>query len=389
MTDIRDGRGSRPDSDGGSLPPAPDSGVDDESGVEKADAPIGRLATDDDRDAAVSALRDGFVNGQLTDEEHARRVSLAIRSRTLSDLDEITSDLKSPTDPPRRSLPTWIPVAVVVSLAAGLVGVLVATNHQSPQPQISAAVPTSPPSTSAGFPIPPSSTSLTPDEFVLSPPPRSDFLGVTPVFSAHGTGSQTSPPFHLDGGFLMGANGYDGATQFYLVPDGTSIAETRPFLGGGADGSDIPWSGGDGTRPAGTYRLEVEAGPDTHWTLTAREFWVTPPGVTISSAPAADNLGKPVLVATGSGSSKSEDFTLPPDPIGPSAKGTHDIVVNVPMSDATGVTAAYLVDQEGVTTALPLSGGPVKIASRGPYHLVVEGTGAWVIAIEYGDQWQW
>jgi hypothetical protein len=357
---------------------------------ERNGLPDSALATDQDRDAAVSRLRDGLVKGQLTDDEYAQRVGNALQARSVLELTELTNDLDNSVAIRPRSHRNRSLVIAAIFLAAGLGAVFIAgslTGGQSPTagPSASESV-----STPTELPTPPSSPSLTATEFTLSPPPRNDYIGVTPVFTAHGVGSQTSPAFPLDGAQMMGTEGYDGATSFYLVPAGGSIASTTPFLGGGAPGWSLPWSGGDGNYGQGSYQLEVKAAPGTQWNLTLNEFWITPSGVTLSSAPAADNLGKPIFVATGSGDTRSKTFTLPADPIGSNSNGTDDIVVAFPLShQGGGLTAAYLVNAAGISTSLPLTGGPIPISGPGPYDLVVEAIGRWSVAVEYGDQWQW
>jgi len=67
------------------------------------------LAGDDDRERAVSSLREHFVRGRLTVEELAERTEIALRARSYGDL--------------RRAfagLPDWSGRAVVATVARGI-----------------------------------------------------------------------------------------------------------------------------------------------------------------------------------------------------------------------------------------------------------------------------
>ena len=50
-------------------------------------------ASDADRERAVDVLKAAFAEGRLDQDEYAERVSMALKSRTYSDLKNLTSDL--------------------------------------------------------------------------------------------------------------------------------------------------------------------------------------------------------------------------------------------------------------------------------------------------------
>ncbi len=73
------------------------------------------LASDAERDLAVERLRSGAVDGRLTLEEFAQRMSTAYEARTREELDELTRDLPPELAPARRvaqSSANWV-VAVM------------------------------------------------------------------------------------------------------------------------------------------------------------------------------------------------------------------------------------------------------------------------------------
>ena len=69
------------------------------------------LASDAERDRAVERLRSGAVEGRLTLEEFAQRMSTAYEARTREELDELTRDLPSDLTPARKAVQTsanWV-----------------------------------------------------------------------------------------------------------------------------------------------------------------------------------------------------------------------------------------------------------------------------------------
>jgi Domain of unknown function (DUF1707)/Cell wall-active antibiotics response 4TMS YvqF len=58
------------------------------------------LASDDDRDEALRALRQALVDGRITTEQHGERVSKVLVARYVSELDDLTGDI-----PPTERLP--------------------------------------------------------------------------------------------------------------------------------------------------------------------------------------------------------------------------------------------------------------------------------------------
>jgi uncharacterized protein DUF1707/cell wall-active antibiotic response 4TMS protein YvqF len=73
------------------------------------------LASDAERERAVELMRRGSVDGRLTLEEFAQRMSAAYEARTREELDELTRDLPAESaalPSPRRAAGKWI-VAVM------------------------------------------------------------------------------------------------------------------------------------------------------------------------------------------------------------------------------------------------------------------------------------
>ncbi len=58
------------------------------------------LASDEDRERALGALRQALVDGRLTTEQHSERVSKALAAQYVAELDELTVDI-----PPAERLP--------------------------------------------------------------------------------------------------------------------------------------------------------------------------------------------------------------------------------------------------------------------------------------------
>ncbi|MGP3634969.1 DUF1707 SHOCT-like domain-containing protein [Streptomyces sp. 24-1644] len=56
-------------------------------------APVGIRASDADRDRIADILRDAVADGRLTAEEHAERIDLVYRSKTVGDLEPLVRDL--------------------------------------------------------------------------------------------------------------------------------------------------------------------------------------------------------------------------------------------------------------------------------------------------------
>ncbi|MGC8472853.1 MAG: DUF1707 SHOCT-like domain-containing protein [Candidatus Dormibacteria bacterium] len=67
-------------------------------------------ASDLDREARVSYLREAAVEGRLTMEEFSERVEAVNRSRTVGELDQLTRDLPIPTSPRRPT--RWLLAAL-------------------------------------------------------------------------------------------------------------------------------------------------------------------------------------------------------------------------------------------------------------------------------------
>jgi DUF1707 SHOCT-like domain len=69
------------------------------------------LASDAERDRAVERLRTSAVDGRLTLEEFAQRMSSAYEARTRDELEQLTRDLPAehaPAQPPPRASASWI-----------------------------------------------------------------------------------------------------------------------------------------------------------------------------------------------------------------------------------------------------------------------------------------
>jgi hypothetical protein len=100
-------------------------------------------ASDADRDQAIGILNNGVAIGQLTPEEHAKRLQDALTAKTLSDLDRLTGDLRRPV---RRQ--RWLSGrrgVVAVALAGLMVGAAVVANTlHTPPPQVSSTAAQSP-----------------------------------------------------------------------------------------------------------------------------------------------------------------------------------------------------------------------------------------------------
>jgi hypothetical protein len=64
-----------------------------DSGSELPAGILASRASDADRERAVDVIKAAFAEGRLNRDEHAERVSMALKSRTYSDLNGLTSDL--------------------------------------------------------------------------------------------------------------------------------------------------------------------------------------------------------------------------------------------------------------------------------------------------------
>ena len=93
----------------------------------------GVRASDADRDHAIGILNNGVAIGQLTPEEHAKRLQDALTAKTLSDLDGLTGDLWNPVRKQRWLSRRRGVVAVgLAGLVVAGVGVLVANAVHTP-----------------------------------------------------------------------------------------------------------------------------------------------------------------------------------------------------------------------------------------------------------------
>jgi hypothetical protein len=73
-----------------------------------------------DKEQVVRALQDAFLEGRLTQDEHADRVGQALSARTYADLDRLTADLPVPplACPVPRMLPAVVPASRPVNRMA-------------------------------------------------------------------------------------------------------------------------------------------------------------------------------------------------------------------------------------------------------------------------------
>lgn len=70
-------------------------------------APAGIRASDADRDRIADILREAMAEGRLTAEEHAERVDLVYRAKTLGELEPLVRDLPVQDTSARRSSPAY------------------------------------------------------------------------------------------------------------------------------------------------------------------------------------------------------------------------------------------------------------------------------------------
>ena len=83
-------------------------------------------AADRDRDDVAEILREQYAQGRLTMEEYDERSTVAVRAKTMGELQALTADLPAPAEPARpawsRGRMRWIAVAGVLATAVILVG---------------------------------------------------------------------------------------------------------------------------------------------------------------------------------------------------------------------------------------------------------------------------
>ncbi|MEU0134082.1 DUF1707 domain-containing protein [Streptomyces sp. NPDC006296] len=70
-------------------------------------APAGIRASDADRDRIADILREAVAEGRLTAEEHAERVDLVYRAKTVGELAPLVQDLPAPGGAARQTLPSY------------------------------------------------------------------------------------------------------------------------------------------------------------------------------------------------------------------------------------------------------------------------------------------
>ncbi|MFC5169412.1 MULTISPECIES: DUF1707 SHOCT-like domain-containing protein [Streptomyces] len=70
-------------------------------------APAGLRASDADRDRTADILRDAVAEGRLTAEEHAERIDLVYRAKTVGELEPLVQDLPVPGGTARQPDPSY------------------------------------------------------------------------------------------------------------------------------------------------------------------------------------------------------------------------------------------------------------------------------------------
>ncbi|KPC80299.1 MULTISPECIES: DUF1707 SHOCT-like domain-containing protein [Streptomyces] len=70
-------------------------------------APAGLRASDADRDRTADILRDAVAEGRLTAEEHAERIDLVYRAKTVGELEPLVQDLPVPGGTARQPAPSY------------------------------------------------------------------------------------------------------------------------------------------------------------------------------------------------------------------------------------------------------------------------------------------
>ncbi len=347
------------------------------------------LATDGERDEAIEILGKGLASGQITSDEYNERVGAVLEARTRADVAKHVIDIGQPHPTPtaqRRIRPGLVAtsLAVVAGLAAVFTAVVL-SQHDCVQPNASGA---------GCLALPPAHATLSGSEVSLGATPKADYLGDKRVLTAHGTGSQTTPGFSLDGGVLTATATEDAqGAYFYVVPIDQKLDVTQapswqapPALGSGNQLAMIP--------PAGKYRLYVLAPAGTHWNVTLNEFWLAPPGVTEAPAALQHDPGQTLVEVRGNGNYKSPLFALPEGDLFTNSEG-YDYAVIGAVASAPG-SSMYLVPPDG--QAIPVNNlssspgveGSFALPGPGLYYLQVVSSGSWVFALQYGTiQFDW
>jgi hypothetical protein len=81
-------------------------------------------ASDADREQVVEALKTAFVQGRLTMDEFALRITQAYASRTYADLDALTADIPAPLTKSQPTKPAPDPDRKKLAASGGLAGML-------------------------------------------------------------------------------------------------------------------------------------------------------------------------------------------------------------------------------------------------------------------------
>lgn len=80
----------------------------------------GRLrASDADRERVLEELREHAAQGRLELGELSERIEVALRAKTLGDLEALVADLPEPPAAPLPPPPLWVRIALIVSTRAG------------------------------------------------------------------------------------------------------------------------------------------------------------------------------------------------------------------------------------------------------------------------------
>jgi hypothetical protein len=222
--------------------------------------------------------------------------------------------------------------------------------------------------------------------------PKVDYLGDKKVLTAQGSGSQTTPTFALNGGVLTYSASGEGDAYFYVVPVGHSLDVSQP------PSWQVPEAGSGNvvaTVPSvGKYRLYILAAAGSHWSVTLREFWLTPHGVTKASSSVDPVAGRTLVEVRGQGNYRSPTFTLPEGDSYISGDGGYYAVIGAVA--ASQGSSMDLVQVGG--PAIPVNNlssspgveGSFVLPGPGQYYLQVISSGTWMFALQYGtDQFIW
>ena len=263
---------------------------------------VNLLATDQERDEAVETLGGALTSGQLTFDEYNERIQAVLEARTRRDIDDHLRDIGQPIGTPaRRKVRPGFLLACVVVLGLGLASAswMAFAGSNCVRPDASEA---------ACLVAPPANATLSSKEFSVGQTPKADYLGDKKVLTAEGSGSQTTPTFILDGGVLTYSAGGGGA-YFYVVPVGQQLDVSKP------PSWQVPQTGSGNvvaTVPSvGKYRLYILAAAGTQWSVTLREFWLTPNGVTRAASSVAPVAGQTLVEVRGQGDYRSPIFRAP------------------------------------------------------------------------------